>query len=165
MFRTVFPSIISLHVLDGLSVHHQSTCFGQSFRTSSVYMFWTVFPSIISLHVSDGLSVHHQSTCFGWSFRPSSVYMFRTVFLSIISLHVSDGLSVHHQESETVRTALGVCQTGLLANLFDIHPMLYVQSRTPDDGQKDRQKRRVLLRNKIVQETGASLSFYNRNIS
>jgi len=57
-----------------------------------------------------------------------------------VALYVFDGLSVHHQESETVRTALGVCQTGLLASLFDIYPMLYVQSRTPDDGRKDRPK-------------------------
>jgi len=45
------------------------------------------------------------------------------------TLHVSDGLSVHHQEFKTVSTATGICQI-----------LLYVQSWTPDDGQKDRPK-------------------------
>ena len=64
------------------------------------------------------------------------------------TLHVSDGLSVHHQEFKTVHTATGICQTdtanSLLASsqqyLFDICLLLYVQSLTPDDGQKDRPK-------------------------
>ena len=30
------------------------------------------------------------------------------------TLHVLDSLSVHHQESSTVRTAIGICHTGLL---------------------------------------------------
>jgi len=78
------------------------------------------------------------------------------------TLHVSDCLAVHHQESKTVRTASGICQTGSadcllmgtewncssisfpLASsqqyLFDIHLMLYVQSKTPDDGSQDSPK-------------------------
>jgi len=43
------------------------------------------------------------------------------------TLHVSDGLSVHHQEFKTVHTAVSVW-------------LLHVQSRTPDDGRKDRPK-------------------------
>jgi len=62
-----------------------------------------------------------------------------------ITLHVSDGLSVHDQESSTVHTASGICRTGSLTskqstNLYDIHLTLYVQSRIPDDGRKDRPK-------------------------
>jgi len=65
-----------------------------------------------------------------------------------ITLRVSDGLSFYHQEFNTVHTASGVCQidtaTCLLASsyqyLFNIRLMLYVQSRTPDDGRKDRLK-------------------------
>jgi len=64
------------------------------------------------------------------------------------TLHVLDGLSVHHQEFETVHTA-----TGLLASrqqyLFDKYLLLYVQSRTPDEGRKDCPKRRVSFQNKI----------------
>jgi len=64
------------------------------------------------------------------------------------TLHVSDGLSVHHQDLKTVRTATGICQTDtadcLLVSswqyLFDVGLLLYVQSLTPDDGRKDRQK-------------------------
>ena len=57
------------------------------------------------------------------------------------TLHVLDGFSVHHQEFKTTysnQTDNAVC---LLANrqqyLFDIRLLLYVQSRTPDDGRKD----------------------------
>ena len=56
--------------------------------------------------------------------------------------HVSDGLSVHHQELTTVHTATGICQTASSQQyLFDIRMLLYVQSLTPDDEQKDRPKR------------------------
>jgi len=68
--------------------------------------------------------------------------------LLMITLHVSDGLSVHHQESQTVHTASGMCQfqfhlvpaSMLSTNLYAIYLTLYVQSRTPDDGRKDRPK-------------------------
>jgi hypothetical protein len=36
----------------------------------------------------------------------------------INTLHVSDGLSVHHQKFKTVRTAIGICQTGTVACLL-----------------------------------------------
>jgi hypothetical protein len=54
------------------------------------------------------------------------------------TLHVSDGLSVHHQEFKTVHTATGICQTD--TDLSDKCLFLYVHSRTPDDGRKDRPK-------------------------
>jgi len=64
------------------------------------------------------------------------------------TLHVSDGLSVHRQEFKTVNTATGICQTDtavcFLASrqqyLSDIYLLLYLQSWTPDDEQKDRPK-------------------------
>ena len=64
------------------------------------------------------------------------------------TLHISDGLSVHHQECKTVHTATNISQTDtancLLASrqqyLFDIRQLLYVQSCTPDYGQKERPK-------------------------
>jgi len=72
------------------------------------------------------------------------------------TLHVSDGLSVHHQEFETVHTATGICMLASaypLASrqqyLFDKSLLLYVQSRTPDDGRKDRPKHVVSFQNKI----------------
>ena len=107
MFRTVFPSIIrssrlcieqpdacccmyslgvqdctyTIHVSDGLSVHHQefktvvhtatkempvAVCTVLEFKTvHTLYMFRAVFPSIIS---SSRLYIHY--ICFGRSFRP-----------------------------------------------------------------------------------------------
>jgi len=65
------------------------------------------------------------------------------------TLHVSEGLSVHHQDFKTVHTATGIRQTDNRSSyltgkqshyLFDICLLLYVQSRTPDDGRKDRPK-------------------------
>jgi len=62
-----------------------------------------------------------------------------------MTLHVSDGLSVHHLEFETVHTATGICQTDTAickqtySRLYKCL-LLYVQSRTPDDGRKDRPK-------------------------
>ena len=66
------------------------------------------------------------------------------------TLHVSEGLAVYHQEFKTVHTATGMCQTdtavclltGMRWNcrrqyLFDICLLLYLQSRTPDNGRKD----------------------------
>jgi len=71
--------------------------------------------------------------------------MSQIYFIWCSTLHVSDGLSVHHQELKTVHTATGVCQTDtavcLLASrqqyLFDKCLLLYVESRTSDDGRKD----------------------------
>jgi hypothetical protein len=40
----------------------------------------------------------------------SNLFYFGTTLL-----HVSDGLSAHHQESETSRTASGICHTGYVA--------------------------------------------------
>ena len=160
MFRTVFPSIIrtsrlflfwndTLHVSNGLSVHHQefksvfilewhSTCFGRSFRPSSgvqdcfyfgmtFYMFRTVFPSIIGVQ---------DCFYFGMTF-----YMFRTVFPSIIRssrlflfwndiLHISNGLSVHHQEFKTVHTATGICQTDTAVCLLADSSICLIAVRT-----------------------------------
>jgi hypothetical protein len=85
---------------------------------------------------------------------------FKFILFFSSTLLVSDCLCGHHQESETVHTASGICQTDsadcLLAGtrwnfhlvlasnshqiLFDIYLMLYVQSQTPDDGQKDSPK-------------------------
>jgi len=67
------------------------------------------------------------------------------------TLHVSDGLSVHQMEFKTVHTANGICQTDIagcpLASrqqyLFDKCQLLYVQSWTPNGGQKDRPKRSI----------------------
>ena len=69
------------------------------------------------------------------------------------TLHVSDGLSIHHQHFKTVHTATGICQTDTAVcsrqYLFDICLLLYVQSLTPDDGQKDRPKHVQCYSNKI----------------
>ena len=74
--------------------------------------------------------------------------MYQIYFIWSNTLHVSYGLSVHRQVFKTVHTATGICQTDtavcLLARrqqyLFDIRMLLYVQSRTPDDGRKNRPK-------------------------
>jgi len=66
------------------------------------------------------------------------------------TLHVSDGLSIHHQEFETVHIATGICQTDTAVSLLaTIQRYLFVQSQTPDDGQKDRPKHVVRFQNKI----------------
>ena len=49
------------------------------------------------------------------------------------TLHVSDISSVHHQEFFTVHTAI---YTGFSKPVWHI-PLLYVQSKTPDDGQRN----------------------------
>jgi len=63
------------------------------------------------------------------------------------TLHVSAGLSVHRQEFETAHTAKGTAVrllAGPLASgqqyLFGVRLLLYVLSRTPDDGRKDHPK-------------------------
>jgi len=72
--------------------------------------------------------------------------MSKIYFIWSNTLHVSNGFSVHRQEFKTVHTATDICQTEsqLLASsrqyLSDICLLLYVQSRTPDDGWKDRPK-------------------------
>ena len=78
--------------------------------------------------------------------------MHQIYFIWSNTLHVSDGISVHHQDFKTLRTATGICQTDTAdcllerttANkeqyLFDTCLLLYVQSRTPDDGRKGRSK-------------------------
>jgi len=73
--------------------------------------------------------------------------MYHIYFIRNEILHVSDGVSFHRQEFETVHTVTGICQTDtavcLLAGqqyLFDRYLLLYVQSRTPDDGRKHRPK-------------------------
>ena len=55
--------------------------------------------------------IEYHSTCFGRSFRPSNSMEFHLVPDSLQS-----------------------------TNLYDIHPTLYVQFWTPDDGRKDRPK-------------------------
>ena len=72
------------------------------------------------------------------------------------TLRVSDSLSVHHQEFKTVHTATDTAVSllaGPLASrqqyLFGICLLLYVQSRTPDDGWKDRPKH-VECHSKII---------------
>jgi len=58
------------------------------------------------------------------------------------TLHVSDGLSAHHREFKTVRTDVRqiLPTASSLQYLSDICLLLHVQSRTPDDGWKDRLK-------------------------
>ena len=68
------------------------------------------------------------------------------------TLHVSDGSSVHHQEFSTVHTAVGIFHTGLLIACEQDQdgvpswscsqavwhiPLLCVQWKTPDDGQRN----------------------------
>ena len=71
--------------------------------------------------------------------------------------------------SETRRVDTANCLlVGILAQqyLFDICLLLYVQSWTPDDGQKDRHLEtcRVLLHIKYIWDIGASSWFYYRNV-
>ena len=75
--------------------------------------------------------------------------MVSQIYSWIETLHVSDSSSVHHQEFFTVHTAmvyviqvmLTTCEqdqpvSKLSANLYDI-PLLCVQWKTPDDGQRN----------------------------
>ena len=71
------------------------------------------------------------------------------------ALHVLDSSSVHHQKFFTVRTAICICHTGLLTAGEQDHdgtswscsqavwriPLLCVQWKTPDDGQRNCPKR------------------------
>ena len=96
----------------------------------TLYMFWMVFPSVIG----------------------SSTLRTATGICQTDTVTVSDGLSVHHQEFKTVHTATGIFQTDAVVCLLDTavrllvsrqqclsdkYLLLYVQSRTPDDGRKD----------------------------
>ena len=104
-----------------------------------------------------------------------ALYMFRTVFPSII------------RSLKTVHTASGICQTDSVdcllvgtrwnlssvsfplassqQNLFDIYLMLYVQSQTPDDGQKDRNMQSVTTKQnkfeKLVHLVGFAVQIYH----
>jgi len=64
-------------------------------------------------------------------------YMFRTVFPSIIR---SLKMYIQHQEYVKQVQLLLVSKLEQSLNLFDIFLMLYVHSKTPDDGRKDRPK-------------------------
>ena len=63
--------------------------------------------------------------------RPTRCTSVSNLFYFGMTLYISDGLSVHQSEFKTVHTVTGIC---LLASL------LYVQSRTPDNGLNDRPK-------------------------
>ena len=56
------------------------------------------------------------------------------------SFREADSRADHHQEFKTVHRVTGICQTSRQKYLFDVRLLLYVQSRTPDDGRKDRPK-------------------------
>jgi hypothetical protein len=82
---------ITLHVSDGLSVHHEE------FKT---------------VHTASGICHTGLLTaCYFYS-KTNQTHNFSS--LLNINLHVSDGLSVHHQEFKTMHTASGICHTGLL---------------------------------------------------
>jgi len=124
MYQIVLFLNDTLHVSDGLSVHHQE------FKTA---------------HIATGMCQTDNAVCL---LASRQHYLFDIVLFWNDALHVSDGLSVHHTEFKTVHTATGICQTHtavcLLASrqqyVFDICFLLYVQSWTPDDGRKDRPK-------------------------
>jgi len=65
----------------------------------------------------------------------TTLYMFRMVSPSIIR---SQRLYIQHQVY--VVEVLWLLASKQPQNLYDIHLMLYVQSLTPDDGQRDRPK-------------------------
>jgi len=92
-----------------------------------------------------------------------SLYMFRTVFPSIIR---SPRLYIQRQVCVIqVRWLLASGPrpaSKQSTNLYDIYLTLYVQSRTPDDGRKDRPKHVELY--SINSKNLASSWFYYRNI-
>jgi len=76
------------------------------------------------------------------------LYMFRTVPLSIIrsfSLYTQQWY-MSYRFADSLRAGSGWNRSSILIllasklpqNLYDIYLMLYIQSRTPDDGRKDR---------------------------
>ena len=74
----------------------------------------------------------------------TTIYVFRTVFPPIIR-----NLKLYIQHQVYVIPVLWLLATKQPQNRYDKNPMLYVQSQTPDDGQKDRLKHVVLSQNKI----------------
>jgi len=118
----------TLHVSDGLSVHHQEsktvhTAYSiryMSYRcywllasgnemdftfVVALYMFRAVFPSIIR-----SLRLYIQRTASGICHTDAADCLLaatRWILFCSGTLHVSNGLSLHHQESKTVHTASG----------------------------------------------------------
>jgi len=78
----------------------------------------------------------HHSTCFGLSSRPSSGVLDSThsiVYVILVSWLLASG---HEMELHFLLVPASKQST----NQYDIYPMLFVLSRTPDDGRKDRPK-------------------------
>jgi hypothetical protein len=74
--------------------------------------------------------IEYHSTCFGRSFRPSSGVQDCTHSIRYMSYRLVDCLAAELQFHLVPASKQST-------NLYDIHLMLYVQSRTPDDGRKD----------------------------
>ena len=127
-------------------------------RNYSRYFFQNIYLILISFHYFDVqrtvhrniISIAKPTRCTNVSnlfYFGMTLYMFRTVFPSVIR---SSRLYITSRAICQTDTAvyLGVCQIDiavcLLANrqqyLFDKCLLLYVQSWTADDGQKDRPK-------------------------
>ena len=79
----------TLHVSDGLSVHHQQ---------------------LKTVHTATGICQTDTAVCLLARLYSSICLVVSNLFW-IDTLHVSDGLSVHHQQFKTVHTATGICQT------------------------------------------------------
>jgi len=146
------------HVLDSSSVHHKEfftvhtvmVCVIQVWHTPlKLHMFQTVPLSILrssSLYTQQWYMSYrydiynYNSTCFGQFLCPSSGVFHCThsngichtgMTYTIKTLHVSDSSSVQHQEFFTVHTAM--------VHVIEVWhiPLLCVQLKTPDDGQRN----------------------------
>ena len=125
------------------------------------------------LHITIYISIVKPTRCTIFWVYWISLYMFRTVFPAIIR---SPRLYIQRQvyviqvfsllasgpEMELHDFHLGTASKQS-TNLWNIYLTLYVQSRTPDDGRKDRPKRVVSY--SINSKNCASSWFYYRNIS
>ena len=90
----------TLHVSDGLSVHHQES---KTVHTASGVCQTDSADCLLA--GTDGIVIYFYS-------KTNEMHQFLNFILFCSStLHVSDGLSVHHQESKTVHIASGIYQT------------------------------------------------------
>jgi len=91
----------TLHVSDGLSVHHQEF---QIVHTAT---------GVCQTDTAVCLLARRQQCLFDMCLTQyvADVPISQTYFIWSSTLHVSEDLSVHHQEFQTVHTATGICQT------------------------------------------------------
>jgi len=102
----------TLHVSDGLSVHHQ--------ESKTVHTASGVNQTESVWHIPE--SVHHQES--------------KTLHTGS-GIYQTDSADCLLAGTRWNCSSISFSLASSQLNLFDIHLMLYVQSQTPDDGRKD----------------------------